>query len=108
MKTYHCGLVLILASSLPGQVPAEPANKAADEPITMSAFVANAQRDQGYTSLYTTGGTRISLEIKDAPISVVVLNQQFRDDIGAQDLQQLTRLVAGVTPVANPGSNQVS
>lgn len=91
------------------QVPIPPTAVDDSVPvIEMSSFRVDADTDEGYGAQYTTGATRINMEIQKAPISVVVLNEQFREDIAAIDIQELARYAAGATATVQLGSGQVS
>ena len=74
----------------------------------MSTFVVNESQDSGYSAAYTTGGARINTELIKTPTAVVVFTNQFRQDLAALDVQELTRFSAGVTPTLEIGSGQVT
>src|SRR5688572_7275338 len=50
--------------------------------IVMPEFRLNESPDQGFGAEYTSGGTRITAEIKKSPITVIVFNQEFRQTVG--------------------------
>jgi outer membrane receptor protein involved in Fe transport len=91
------------------QLPSGDARKkAGDEVVTLSPFQVNAKGDQGYNTTNTVGATRVDTAIKNTPISVVVVNQQFIQDIGATDPYYAARFVAGVSGAGAPNSGQMT
>lgn len=79
-----------------------------DEPVQLSPFMVTGQNDRGYNSVNTVGATRINSEIKNSPISVVVINQEFIQDIGATDPYYVARYVSGVSGAGSPNSGQMT
>lgn len=107
----------VLAAVSLALVPARPARAqvapaapppAAGEVVTLSPFEVTAKGDQGYNSVNTVGATRIDTAIKNTPISVVVVNQQFVQDIGATDPYYAARFVSGVSGAGSPNSGQMT
>jgi len=69
----------------------------ASEVVVLSDFVVNESDDQRYSAKYTTGATRINMEIQKAPLAVTVFNNQFMQDVAALDIQEIARYTAGAT-----------
>lgn len=74
----------------------------------LSPFSVAVDKDQGYNSANTVGAARINVAIKNTPLSVVVLNNQFLTDIGATEPYQAGRYVAGVAAASSRGSGQMT
>jgi iron complex outermembrane receptor protein len=104
------GLVGLLHSSASAQVASGPAapRPEAEEVVRLSPFEVTGQNDQGYNSANTVGATRVNTAIKNTPISVVVVNQQFIQDIGATDPYYAARFVSGVSGAGSPNSGQMT
>ncbi len=78
---------LILTTSL-ASLNAQSVPSAADEPVDrtlLSVFEVTTSRDIGYQSLNSAEVTRTNTAIADVPMNVTVFNQQFLDDILANE-----------------------
>lgn len=117
-KRLHClpFLSLILLAPLgfaqgtpsAGAASAATPSSAKEEIVQLSQFNVSATGDRGYNSANTVGATRINIAIKDAPISVVSLNNQFLQDTGALTIEQAARFVSGVIAAGAPYSGQLT
>lgn len=88
---------------------AESTTGVKDEAFILSPFHVTAESEnQGFGSPYASGGTRIATELVKAPMTLVVLNEEFRQTIGALDLQELTRFTSGVQAATRHGSGQIT
>jgi len=85
-------LCLAAAPSLRAQTTA-PAPAAADtneEAIVLSPFVVDASADQnGYRANSTLAGTRVRTDLKDVSSAISVVTQQFLQDTGAKNNNDL-------------------
>ncbi len=76
-----------------GQSTAEPAvpgtNSAPDEVVSLSPFVVKGTQDQGYVAKDTLAGTRVRTDLKDVASAISVVTQQFLQDTGAVNAQDL-------------------
>jgi iron complex outermembrane receptor protein len=79
-----------------------------DQTVVLNPFQVSAVGDKGYNTANSTGATMINSPIRDTPMSISVLNQQFIQDIGATDPVQAAQYISGVAPVANAGSGQIT
>ena len=78
---------------------AEAAAKKA-EAITLSTFTVSEQQDLGYESMQTTSGMRTVQDLKNVANSISIINAQFIEDIGATNLDEMSKWF--VTGEANP------
>lgn len=79
--------VFALTAALPAQTTAAaPQSPAADEPVALSPFVVSTSSDTGYAATQTLAGTRLRTELKDTPVSLSILTEDFLNDIAATDL----------------------
>ena len=77
--------------------PADTATpKADDQVVKLSPFKVTTDKDKGYKATNTTSGTRLNTEIKDLPMPIEVITEQFIKDIGANDLRQSLQYSAGI------------
>lgn len=67
-----------------------------EETITLSPFVVDASQDVGYRATNTTSGTSLNTPIKDIPMAIEVINQDFIDDTGATNFDEALEYSAGV------------
>ena len=99
---------LILTAQAQTAAPAADSTAAEGETVQLSPFQVSAANDQGYGSSNTVGATRVDTPIKDTPLSVVVANRQFIEDLGATQSYQALRFVAGVSGAGAPYSGQMT
>ncbi|WP_162071383.1 TonB-dependent siderophore receptor [Lentimonas sp. CC11] len=59
-------------------------------------FVVSSEKDDGYYSAHSLGGTRTSALIKDTPMTIQVVNQEMMDDLLLYNIDDLTSVLAGV------------
>ncbi|MBI2498488.1 MAG: TonB-dependent receptor plug domain-containing protein, partial [Opitutae bacterium] len=67
-----------------------------EETVVLSPFKVTTDRDKGYRATNTTSGTRLDTEIKDLPMPIEVITEQFIRDIGADDLRQTLQYSGGI------------
>jgi iron complex outermembrane receptor protein len=85
------GALAALAGSLPAQTSPE------EKPLVLSTFTVSTTQDQGYRAGNSVSATRIDTPIKNLPFSINAFTQQFIEDIGARDLQDIVKYAPGVT-----------
>jgi outer membrane receptor protein involved in Fe transport len=76
--------------------PAEPV-KAKEEVIELSPFTVNVDQDKGYKTTNSVAGTRLNTAIKDVPMSIEVITNEFMRDTGATSLRESLRYSSGIT-----------
>jgi outer membrane receptor protein involved in Fe transport len=94
--------VLIAATSAPvalaqttaTETPADSA--ASDEPVVLSPFNVDASRDKGYRATNSISGSRLNTAIKDIPMPIEVVTEEFLRDTGSTDLRQSLRYSSGI------------
>lgn len=67
-----------------------------DEIIELSPFEVDASNDKGYRATNTISGTRLSTPIKDIPMPIEVLTEEFLEDTGSNDLREALRYSSGI------------
>lgn len=78
-----------------GGVPATSA-KEAENTYVLSPFKVTTDKDTGYRATNSISGSRLDTPIKDIPMPIEVITEQFLRDTGAQDLRQSLRYSAGI------------
>ena len=78
------------------EAPKEPAVLTADETVQLSPFQVNTEKDKGYRATNSISGSRLDTAIKDIPMPIEVITEQFLKDTGSQDLRQSLRYSAGI------------
>ncbi|MEM9158098.1 MAG: TonB-dependent receptor plug domain-containing protein [Verrucomicrobiota bacterium] len=63
----------------------------------LSPFRVDASDDLGYRATNTISGTRLNTAIKDLPMPIEVVTEQFIDDIEAVDLKEVLAFSSGIT-----------
>ncbi|MBI2517846.1 MAG: TonB-dependent receptor plug domain-containing protein [Opitutae bacterium] len=64
--------------------------------IQLSPFKVTTDKDKGYRATNTTSGTRLNTAIKDLPMPIEVITEQFIKDTNARDLRQALSYSAGI------------
>ena len=86
--------LLVIATSLPAQThPTEPEDKT----LVLSTFTVSTKQDDGYRAGNSVSATRIDTPIKNLPFSINAFTEQFIEDTGARDLQDIVKYAPGVT-----------
>ena len=67
-----------------------------EETVQLSPFKVTTEKDTGYKATNATTGTRLNESIKDLPMPISVITEQFVRDIGATDLRQALAYTAGI------------
>lgn len=78
-----------------------------DEGFELSPFVVETSDDVGYLSTNSTSGTSLNTAIKDLPMALQVINQEFIRDYGASDLEEALTYASGVHTSDNQTSGNV-
>lgn len=88
------------ASLLAQSTPVVDDELDADDPnvIRLSAFEVRSDRDQGWAATNSIGATRLNTPIRDIPMGITVVTEEFIRDIGAQELNDIVKYAAGATP----------
>ena len=100
MKSPRAALALVgwlLASTALNAQTAPAASVASEVPVTLSAFTVSTTQDRGYRAGNSVSATRIDTPIKNLPFSINAFTQQFIEDTGARDLQDIVKYAPGVT-----------
>lgn len=77
---------------------AEPSTESAaqEEPVVLSPFNVDASRDKGYRATNSISGSRLNTAIKDIPMPIEVVTEEFLRDTGSTDLRQSLRYSSGI------------
>ncbi len=67
-----------------------------DEVFKLSPFEVDSSKDVGYRATNTISGSRLNTKLKDIPMPIEVITEEFVDDIGASDLREALRYSAGI------------
>ncbi|MGJ3241767.1 MAG: TonB-dependent siderophore receptor [Opitutales bacterium] len=70
---------------------------------TLSPFSVSDAATSGYRATNSTSGSRIDLPLREVPITLEVITEQFIDDTASFDLQESLRYTAGVTTSGDTG-----
>jgi iron complex outermembrane receptor protein len=91
---------LVFALSTPlafAQQAAAPAPVRDESVVTLPTFTVSTDKDVGYRAANSVSATRIDTPIKELPFTVSAFTEQFINDVGAVDLQDVLRYAPGVT-----------
>ncbi len=83
------------AQAVPATDP-QSITPAPDDTIVLSPFTVSTDKDRGYRATNSISGTRLNTAIKDLPMPIEVITDQFIRDTGANDLRQSLRYSSGI------------
>ena len=83
-------------TTVPPAADSLAADPSAEETVVLSPFKVTTTQDKGYRATNTTSGTRLDTAIKDLPMPIEVITEQFIRDTGANDLRESLRYSAGI------------
>lgn len=67
-----------------------------EEVFDLPAFEVSTAEDRGYLSTNTTSGTSLNTTVRDLPMGLEILNQEFIEDLQATDFKEALDYSAGV------------
>lgn len=68
-----------------------------DETVTLSPFQVTTDKDSGYGATNSISGSRVNTPIKDLPIGIQVITDDFINDIGATNLRDSLAYVSAIS-----------
>ena len=71
-----------------------------DEIYDLSPFTVSTRDDRGYLSTNAVSGTSLNTSIRDLPMALEVINQEFIEDLGALNMDEALEYSAGVETTA--------
>ena len=87
---------VILAPGLAAQEAPLAEDQSDEDIIELSPFTVDTTADQGYRATNSISGSRINTAIKEIPMPIEVITEDFLKDVGATDLRESLRYSAGV------------
>jgi iron complex outermembrane receptor protein len=87
-----------LAQTAPASDTAAPAapNTEEEQAYTLSPFTVTTDKDNGYRATNSISGTRLNTPIKDLPMPIEVITEEFLKDTGANTLRESLRYSSGI------------
>jgi len=83
------GLTVSASPRLAAQAAASTSSASNEgDTIVLSPFQVDVSKDKGYRATNATSGTRLNESIKDLPMPISVITEEFLRDTGATDLRQ--------------------
>ncbi len=90
-------LFAVTGSAFSQSAPTPPADSESDESVVkLSPFVVTTDKDKGYKATNATSGTRLNTPIKELPMPIEVITEEFLRDTGSRDLRESLRYSAGI------------
>jgi iron complex outermembrane recepter protein len=89
---------VLLNSAANAQTVATPPSTEApkDEVVVLNPFQVTTEKDRGYRATNSISGTRLNSAIKDLPMPIEVITEEFLRDTGSTDLRQSLRYSSGI------------
>ena len=97
-RTFKVVLILCMGSLLPAQEGEQEETKenVEEEVFDLPVFEVETRYDRGYISTNTTSGTSLNTLVRDLPMGLEVINQEFIEDIQATDMKEALSYSPGV------------
>ncbi len=83
-------------------IPPTSSTQPEDPVIELSPFSVTSEKDVGYGSAYSTGGTRMNVKFTESPIPVISVNRQLLDDIAVSDAYDVLQYIGGTNKMHSP------
>ena len=84
---------LAVSNAAEAQTTAAPVK---EETVVLSAFTVDSSKDRGYRASNSIGGTRVNTALKDVPMNIQIVTEEFIRDLAAIDASESLRFQAGV------------
>jgi iron complex outermembrane receptor protein len=92
----------LAALPLAAQPAPTPSPQREAEVVELSPFIINAESDRGYYSANAISGTRIATPIKNLPLNLSVISEEFLRDAAIYDVDSILQWTASNTGPNNP------
>ncbi len=79
-----------------GQAGAQPALPDDDDVYILDAFIVDAQDQRGYVASTSMSGTRLAQLVRDIPIPIDIITEDFIRDTGALTVREALQYTAGL------------
>ena len=76
-------------------VATKSATAAPGDPVQLSVFEVSSDRDLGYRAMSSIAGSRTGEDLRNVPMPITVLTEEFLRDIDATDLLEAARFSTG-------------
>ena len=93
-------LTLCSAIAYQGYSQEAEAEESDEEIYELSPFTVSTRDDRGYLSTNAVSGTSLNTSIRDLPMALEVINQEFIEDLGALNMDEALEYSAGVETTA--------
>lgn len=108
----NVGLSFVLPESEDGKAKAEGEKGKTkqiegEEIFLLQDFEVSAERDRGYYSANSLGGTRTNQLIKDTPMTISVVNQELLGDMNLTEIDSLANVIASAQSEGESFSNRL-
>ena len=93
-------LTLFSATAYQGYSQEAETGDSDEEIYDLSPFAVSTRDDRGYLSTNAVSGTSLNTSIRDLPMALEVINQEFIEDLGALNMDEALKYSAGVETTA--------
>ncbi|MEJ1974101.1 MAG: TonB-dependent receptor [Lacunisphaera sp.] len=94
------------AAPSPAASPAAPA-PTSDKVVTLSPFVVNTGKDQGFVATSSLAGGRLATDLKDTAAAYTVLTKEFVDAVGITSLADANKWTVNSSAADDDGGNML-
>ncbi len=103
-------LALTATAAIPGLAQAVGSNSPSPtqaSTLVLSPFQVSAARDEGYAPSESLSGTKVRTQLREIPMNIQVVTEEFIEDIGAFNLQEAMAYNASVSVSDNSYQAQI-
>ena len=90
------GLWPLSVSAQQTAAPADSTTSTEDDVVELSPFTVTTDQDKGYKATNSISGTRLNTAIKDLPMPIEVITEEFIRDTGSTNLRESLRYSSGI------------
>jgi iron complex outermembrane recepter protein len=97
-SSFRLHVIVLAAFVVP--ISGQPtASAVPDEPaILLDPFTVSTENDVGYSSTHSLGASRMNVDLRDTPMSIITLNESFLQDIGLLNTTEALQYVSNAAP----------
>ena len=96
LTTLAASLAFVAIPVVAQTVPTPPATSPTGA-VVLTPFEVSSDKDNGYGATNSISGSRVNTPIKDIPLPILVITDQFITDIGATTLRESLAYVSGIS-----------
>ena len=107
-SSYLCLLALWPISAVwLAAAPSPQTSSDSDQPVELSPFVVQVERDVGFVAASSVAGGRLAGDLKDTPVAYSVQTREFIDALGLTNISEASQWAVNTASVVDYGASEV-